>query len=122
MTVKSLQCCSDDFYHAAEAYPPMELDTAENTLFALPPIKRIVPTTITRITASITAYSAMSWPCSSDHSLLSSLVMLSPSNLVDLSRRAREGTLAPARPFGTCLQLAPECALGGHSGNGPFGG
>jgi hypothetical protein len=56
----------------------MALDTLENTLFALPPIKRIVPTTITRITASITAYSAMSWPWSSDQSLQSNLVTLSP--------------------------------------------
>ena len=38
----------------------IELATLENTLFAFPPISRIVPTTITRITASITAYSAMS--------------------------------------------------------------
>jgi hypothetical protein len=37
-----------------------ELATDEKTLFALEPISRIVPTTITRITASITAYSAMS--------------------------------------------------------------
>src|SRR5215469_13984248 len=30
-------------------------------------MRRIVPTTMTRITANITAYSAMSWPCSSSH-------------------------------------------------------
>src|SRR5262249_36280056 len=42
----------------------MALPTEENTLLAFDPIKRIVPTTITRITASITAYSAMSCPCS----------------------------------------------------------
>ena len=47
----------------------MLLATAENTLLALEPTRRIVPTTITRITANITAYSAMSWPSSSDHSL-----------------------------------------------------
>src|SRR5580692_6503675 len=46
---------------------PSELATLENTLFAFPPISRIVPTTITSITASITAYSAMSWPSSFDH-------------------------------------------------------
>src|SRR4029077_16864479 len=80
MTTKSLRCCLDEIDHAAEAYPPMELDTAENTLFAFPPIKRIVPTTITRITASITAYSAMSCPSSSDHSLRSRLVTFLPSN------------------------------------------
>jgi hypothetical protein len=37
-----------------------ELATCENTVLALEPISRIVPTTITRITASITAYSAIS--------------------------------------------------------------
>jgi hypothetical protein len=45
----------------------MELETEENTLFAFVPTSRMVPTTITRITASITAYSAMSCPASSDH-------------------------------------------------------
>src|SRR5512142_3221198 len=35
----------------------MELATIENTLFDLPPMIWIVPTTITRITASMTAYS-----------------------------------------------------------------
>src|SRR6266704_3517005 len=44
-----------------------ELATEEKTLFALLPTRRIVPTTITRITASITAYSAMSCPLSSLH-------------------------------------------------------
>src|SRR5690242_12251863 len=47
----------------------MELATLENTLLALEPIKRIVPTTMTRITANITAYSAISCPCSSLQSL-----------------------------------------------------
>src|SRR5215472_15917443 len=47
----------------------MELAAAENELLAFEPIKRTVPTTSTRITASMTAYSAMSWPESSDHSL-----------------------------------------------------
>ena len=42
------------------SYWLIELATLENTLFALAPMSRIVPTTITRITASITAYSAMS--------------------------------------------------------------
>src|SRR5579872_5626487 len=45
-------------------YCAIELATEENTLFAFPPISRIVPTTMTRITASMTAYSAMSWPSS----------------------------------------------------------
>lgn len=47
----------------------MALATLENTLLAFVPINRIVPTTITRITASITAYSAMSWPLSSVQNL-----------------------------------------------------
>ncbi len=38
---------------------------AEKTLFAFEPMSRMEPTTITRITASITAYSAMSCPSSS---------------------------------------------------------
>src|ERR1700726_2137301 len=46
------------------------LATAENTLFALPPIRRTVPITITSITASITAYSAMSCPSSLRHKSL----------------------------------------------------
>ena len=41
-------------------YCPMELATDEKTLFELVPINRIVPTTRTRITASMTAYSAIS--------------------------------------------------------------
>ena len=42
--------------------PLLELAADENTVFAFDPIRRIVPTTITKITASITAYSAISWP------------------------------------------------------------
>jgi len=59
-------------------YCVSELAVAENTLFAFPPISRIVPTTITRITASITAYSAMSWPSSCDQSLRSKPVIFAP--------------------------------------------
>src|SRR5216684_2723568 len=46
------------------------LATDENTLFALPPMRRTVPITITSITASITAYSAMSCPSSLRHKSL----------------------------------------------------
>jgi hypothetical protein len=46
-----------------------ELATLENALFAFEPIKRTVPTTRTRMTASMTAYSAISCPSSSDQSL-----------------------------------------------------
>jgi hypothetical protein len=45
----------------------IELATEENIVLALVPMSLIVPTTITRITASITAYSAISWPSSSRH-------------------------------------------------------
>src|SRR5690349_1949825 len=40
----------------------IELAALENTLLAFEPTRRIVPTTITKITASITAYSAISCP------------------------------------------------------------
>ena len=56
-----------------------ELATLENALLAFDPIKRTVPTTRTRITANITAYSAMSCPASSNQSLRISLDICSPS-------------------------------------------
>src|SRR5262249_16088978 len=60
-------------------YPPIALAVSENTLLALPPTSRIMPTTITRMTASRTAYSAMSWPWSSDQTVRKSSFMgLSP--------------------------------------------
>ena len=46
------------------------LPTCEKTVLALEPIRRTVPTTITKMTASMTAYSAMSCPCSSCQSWL----------------------------------------------------
>jgi len=61
---------------ARRSYWPIELATEENTLLELLPINRMVPTTSTRITASITAYSAMSCPSSSDHSLRNVLVFI----------------------------------------------
>jgi hypothetical protein len=42
-----------------------ELATEEKALFEFDPMSRRVPTTITKITASMTAYSAMSCPRSS---------------------------------------------------------
>jgi len=50
---------------------PMELATCENTVLELDPISRRVPTTIIRITATITAYSAMSCPSSEERSMQS---------------------------------------------------
>src|SRR5580704_15292702 len=61
---------------AAVAYWAIWLATDENTLFALPPIRRTVPITITSITASITAYSAMSCPSSLRHKSLAKSVIL----------------------------------------------
>src|SRR5258708_13712203 len=55
----------------------IELATLEKALLALDPISRIVPTTRTRITASITAYSAISCPASSDQILRINLDILS---------------------------------------------
>ena len=100
----------------------MELDTLEKTLLALPPINRTVPTTITKITASITAYSAMSWPCSSDQSLLNSLVTFSPSNPFGIQlRRAREGNARAYTPFWGLLTTGTRMQPGRISSNGPFG-
>ena len=53
------------FPAAARRFYWIELATEEKALFAFDPTKRIVPTTRTKMTASITAYSAMSWPSSS---------------------------------------------------------
>jgi hypothetical protein len=66
----------------------MELATLEKTVFELEPIRRTVPTTRTRITASITAYSAMSWPESSDQSLRIKLDILSSTTV---QRPERDG-------------------------------
>src|SRR5438445_9872747 len=51
------------------------LATDENTLLAFEPTNRIVPMTTTRITANITAYSAMSWAWSSSHAFQRMLIM-----------------------------------------------
>lgn len=58
----------------------IELATLEKVLFALDPISRTVPTTITRMTASITAYSAMSCPSSSCHNLEKYFMVAAPPN------------------------------------------
>src|SRR5947209_13187231 len=51
------------------------LATVENALLSFDPTRRIVPTTNTKITASITAYSAISWPVSSVQNLGARSVM-----------------------------------------------
>jgi len=86
----------------------MELATAEKTLFELPPMSRIVPTTMPRMTANMTAYSAMSWPFCSDQSLAENLIKLSsfPGLLQAYSRFCancnipRRRTMAPPRGLG----------------------
>src|SRR5437899_335242 len=62
-----------------------ELATEEKTLFALLPTRRIVPTTITRITASITAYSAISCPLSSLHKYKGRLNIRTPLQILILN-------------------------------------
>ena len=57
---------------------PIELAVSEKTLFTLPPINRTVPTTSTRMTASITAYSAMSWPSYCDQRLRRKSAIVAP--------------------------------------------
>src|SRR5580704_422520 len=73
----------------------MELAAEENTVFALLPIIRIVPTTITRMTASMTAYSAISCPWSSDQ------------------RRRRRGRTILSPTFGN-YEPASLLMVGGH--------
>src|ERR1700675_1895068 len=62
--------------HIVTHYYWIELAADEKTLFALEPTNRIVPTTRTRITANITAYSAMSWASSSRHAFQNKSSML----------------------------------------------
>jgi hypothetical protein len=50
----------EDEGRASPCYWAIALAVEEKALLALAPIKRIVPTTKTRITANITAYSAIS--------------------------------------------------------------
>src|SRR5260370_22059506 len=79
----------------------MELATFENTLFALEPIKRTVPTTITRMTANMTAYSAISCPSSPLHSWRASSMLFLLTMFVGSSAmvfpRARVEDLNPGR-------------------------
>ena len=56
----SLSSCARQVIRRHRPIYCKSLATLENTLFAFPPTKRIVPMTTTKITASITAYSAMS--------------------------------------------------------------
>jgi hypothetical protein len=53
----------------------MALPTDENTFLALEPINLMTPTTMTRMTANITAYSAMSCPRSSNKTTVPSVII-----------------------------------------------
>src|SRR3989442_681912 len=58
-----MSCCPEELHETCSVLQSywIVLATEENALLALLPTKRIVPTTSTKIAASITAYSAMSW-------------------------------------------------------------
>src|SRR5450432_4320351 len=94
------------------------LPTCENTLLAFDQIRRIVPTTITRITANITAYSAMSCPCSSFQSCCNSfatgLLFLGKSDLLPtVERPLFRSTLVPQGcPFPKIIAARPPFANG----------
>ena len=68
----------------------IELATLENTVLEFEPIRRTVPTTRTKITANITAYSAMSCPESSDQSLRISFDMFLSSRPPSVPQRRTE--------------------------------
>ncbi len=57
-----MSCCPEELHETCSVLQSywIVLATEENALLALLPTKRTVPTTSTKITASITAYSAMS--------------------------------------------------------------
>ncbi len=83
MSYRSVLYFRDDWTERGRDYAEAfgycsELATLENALLALDPIKRTVPTTRTKITANMTAYSAISWPDSSDHSLRIKFDIFSP--------------------------------------------
>ena len=92
-------------------HPPSELATLENTLFAFPPISRIVPTTITRITASITAYSAMSWPSSFDHISRKKLVLVMWSSSLIPSPKPHPCVLCPSRSLRVFRESSSQARL-----------
>src|SRR6202521_3433345 len=85
---------------AAAAYRAIWLASDENTLFALPPIRRTVPITISSITASITAYSAMSCPSSLRHKSVAKSVILDSFEIYGGDSRS-----------GRALELVIICAL-----------
>jgi hypothetical protein len=83
-----------------------ELATEENALLALEPTRRTVPTTSTRITANMTAYSAMSWPSSSNQALRKI------EHIICLLSAIRRGGDSGRRTFqGKLLAFTPSSAI-----------
>jgi hypothetical protein len=78
----------------------MELATDENTLLALEPISLIVPTTTAKITASMTAYSAMSCP-SSPLNLLRTPIVFDPQQKEVSKGEGRNTLVIPLHYFGS---------------------
>jgi hypothetical protein len=122
-----VSCVKSDFRWKADSltgFYLIELATEEKTLLALDPIRRIVPTTITRITANITAYSAMSCPSSPNHNLRRTCFILTSKSTSarwaearpDNSRNSRT-LLLVARLF---LQLIQYFSGNGRDSNVPM--
>ncbi len=88
----------------------IELAADEKTLLALVPISRMVPTTITKMTASITAYSAMSWPRSSDRGWHRSVKHLLVAAYMRLDRETTDAKHTRGRDIGD----TPSDLLRGH--------
>src|SRR5271170_7787695 len=102
----------------------MALATFEKTLLAFDPINRTVPITITRITANITAYSAMSCPLSSLQTVCKNLATDSFS-LLYIAATSHTRTLEESPQ----LRLDNPCSVAGvnemlvredQPANGPF--
>ena len=93
-------------------------------MLALPPIKRTVPMTSTKITASITAYSAMSCPCSSDHMRWKNWVIYSPGRPEFYRRiiallQPQSSRILGAPALGSVGQLVSERYYANHRGRKP---
>lgn len=105
----------------------MELATREKTLLALEPISRIVPITITRMTASITAYSAISWPSSLAQILKNALTLplvidVPPREKLDRSRQSNIGGSCASQPRTTRVaRLVKRNPANGRKIGNPFG-
>jgi hypothetical protein len=86
-----------------------ELATLEKALLALDPISLMVPTTRTRITASMTAYSAMSCPSSSDQ--INRINLAIPSS--GLKAPLGEAPMMPGEPAVVKSLVVGGCGIRG---------